>query len=316
MMRKLLAALCLCAPGLALAQSFPAKPVRVVVAANAGGGIDLVIRTMSPALTERLGQPVVVENRGGANGAIGAEVVAKSPPDGYSLVFMSPGALVNMLAKPPYDPIRDFTPITIAVSPASPVLVGQHVPVANLAELVDYARKNPGKLSFGSTGVGSVPHLTIEALKRAAKMDILHVPYKGVAQALTDMVGGNLSMAIAPLGNARPLIDAGKLKVVAISNLERCPCLPGVPSVFEVLPRVDIPDAWFGILGPAPMPGAVVQRLHADITAAMKAPEVRSKLEAGGLLIIGNTPEQFSAQLKREIEIFARAAKEYGLKAN
>jgi tripartite-type tricarboxylate transporter receptor subunit TctC len=314
-MRKLTAALLLSVPLLCQAQGFPAKPVKVVVAAAAGGGIDLVIRTMSPVLSEKLGQPIVVENRGGANGAIGAEFVAKSAPDGYTLVFMSPGALVNVLAKPPYDPIKDFTPITIAVSPASPILIGPHVPASNLAELLDYARKNPGKLTFGSTGVGSVPHLTIEALKRSAKLDILHVPYKGVAQALTDMVGGTLDMAIAPLANARPLIDAGKLKAVAVSNLERCPCLPGVPSVFELLPRVDIPDAWFGILGPASIPVPVQQRLHADITATLKAPEIRSKLEGGGLLIIANTPDQFGAQLRKEIDIFGKAAKEYGLKA-
>ena len=299
-----------------LSQGFPAKPVRVVVAAAAGGGIDLVMRQISGKLSESLGQPVIVENRGGANGVIGAEFVSKSAPDGYTLLFISPGAMVAMVSKPPYDPVKDFTPITIAVVPASPVLVANNVPANNFKELIEYARKNPGKLSFGSTGIGSVPHLTIEALKHAAGIDILHVPYKGVAPALTDLTAGQISMVIAPLGPARPLIQGGKVKVMAVSNAQRCSCLPDVPSIFEFQGNAEIPDAWFGIFGPAPMPQPVVARLHADIVGALKAPENRSKLEATGLVVIGNTPEQFATQVRNETEIFAKAVKEFGLKAD
>ena len=296
-------------------QAYPAKPVRVVVAAAAGGGIDFVMRLISGKLSEGLGQPVIVENRGGANGVIAAEFVSKSPPDGYTLLFIAPGAMVAMVSKPPYDPVKDFTPISIAVVPASPLLVAENVPASTFGELIAYARKNPGKLSFGSTSIGSVPHLTIEALKRSAKLDILHIPYKGVAPAITDLTSGQISMVIAPLGIARPLLQSGKIKALAVSNAERCPCLPGVPSIFEVLPRTEIPDAWFGIFGPAPMSPPIVSRLYTDIAAALRSPEIKGKLEGNGLLVVANPPEQFAAQVKSETEIFAKASKEYGLKA-
>jgi tripartite-type tricarboxylate transporter receptor subunit TctC len=302
-------------PNAAYSQAYPSKPVRVIVAAAAGGGIDLVMRLMSAKLSEGLGQPVIVDNRAGANGVIAAEAVSKSPPDGYTLLFISPGAMVSMVSKPPYDPVKDFTPITIAVVPASPLLVAENVPVSSFSELIAYARSNPGKLSFGSTGIGSVPHLTMEALKRSAKLDILHIPYKGVAPAITDLTSGQISMVIAPLGVARPLLQAGKIKALAVSNAERCPCLPGVPSIFEVLPRTEIPDAWFGIFGPAPMAQPLVSRLYTDIAAALRSPEIKGKLEGNGLLVVANTPDQFAAQVRSETELFARAVKEFGLKA-
>jgi tripartite-type tricarboxylate transporter receptor subunit TctC len=305
------------APGSpAFAQAYPTKPIRLVIPFPPGG-VDITGRLLANKMGEFLGQPVVVENRGGANGLIGSEHVARSAPDGYTILLTTPSTHVTavFLQKSiPYDPVKDFTPLCAVLEPVSLLIVNPSLPVNSVQELMAHARNNPGRLTYSSSGIGSVFHLTGEALKEAANVNILHVPYKGTGPALADVVAGRIDMGFNALSTLRPQINAGKVKVLAVAESRRYAGLPNVPTVGEGVPGFNKPSTWFGFFGPAGMPRAVVQRLNADMVKTANAPDLREKLDEGGFSVIAGTPEEFAAILEKGLEVYGKLVKSVGLK--
>ncbi len=301
-----------------LAQAYPAKPVRVVVPFPGGpSGIDQGLRTAQQKIAEFFGQPLVIDNRSGANGTIGSENVARAAPDGYTLLFTTPSTHVTavFITKDlPYDPVKDFTPITAALEPVTGLVAAPTVPVGSVKELIEYARRNPGKLSYASSGIGSVFHLTGELFKQTAGVDILHVPYKGTQQALTDTMSGQNSLTLSAISPVIPLARSGKLKLLAVLEARRFALLPDVPTVGEALPGFEKPASWFGFFGPAGLPQPIVTRIQADVVRGFSVPEVRSRLEEMGLVVIGSTPTEFSSMLRKGYEVYGRAARAAGIK--
>ena len=297
-------------------QAFPSKPIRMVIPFPPGG-VDITGRLLANKMSELLGQPVVVDNRGGANGLIGSELVARSAPDGYTILLTTPSTHVTavFLQKSiPYDPVKDFTPLCAVLEPVSLLVVHPSLPVNSVQELIAHAKKNPGKLTYSSSGIGSVFHLTGEALKEAGNVDILHVPYKGTGPSLADVVAGRISMTFSALSTSRPLIVSGKVKALAVAEPRRYAGLPNIPTVAEGLPGFNKPSTWFGFFGPAGMPRPVVQRLNAEMVKTAHAPDLRDKLDQGGFSIIAGTPEDFAAILKQGLEVYGRLVKSVGLK--
>jgi tripartite-type tricarboxylate transporter receptor subunit TctC len=298
------------------ADSWPTKPIRIVIPFPPGA-LDLVARPVGEKLSQSLGQPVVIENRAGANGAIGSEFVARAAPDGYTLLAGSAGTHVTSiyLAKSlPYDPVTDFTPITAAVEPVTCLAVTPSLPVNSVAELIAYAKKNPGKLSFASSGIGSVFHLMGELFRQTTGVDIVHVPYKGVAPAIADVVGGQVQIAFTSLSTAQPFMPSGRLKVLAILEPNRFPPLPNIPSITETVPAFHKPSSWLGFFGPRGMPPAVTARLNAEMVKALNAPDLRPRLEAMGFAVIGDTPDQFAVLLKEGIAQYGKIIHAAGIK--
>jgi tripartite-type tricarboxylate transporter receptor subunit TctC len=313
-MRLPVLAALLLASSAALAQS---RPLKIVVPFPPGNGTDILARLMSPRMIAATGQPVVVENRGGANGQIGAEAVAHAAPDGTTILFTSPSTHVTALflqKSLPYDPIRDFTPITAAVEPVTVMTVTPSLPVNSVKELIAYAKANPGKLNYASPGVGAVFHMSGELFKLGAGVDIVHVPYKGAAPALQAVIAGEVSMGFNSLASVLPHLRSGKLKVLAVLEAKRYPGLPDVPSIGEVIPGFEKPASWFGLFGPAGLPPATTARLHDELVASLRDPEVRSKIDELAMTVIANTPEQFSAMLKNGIDQYGRLIKAAGIK--
>ena len=297
-------------------QAFPTKPIRMVIPFPPGG-VDITGRLLANKMSELLGQPVVVDNRGGANGLIGSELVARSAPDGYTILLTTPSTHVTavFLQKSiPYDPVKDFTPLCAVLEPVSLLVVHPSLPVNSVQELIAHAKKNPGKLTYSSSGIGSVFHLTGEALKEAGNVDILHVPYKGTGPSLADVVAGRISMTFSALSTSRPLIVSGKVKALAVAEPRRYAGLPNIPTVAEGLPGFSKPSTWFGFFGPAGMPRHIVQRLNAEMVKTAHAPDLRDKLDQGGFSIIAGTPEDFAAILKQGLEVYGRLVKSVGLK--
>lgn len=303
---------------LAQAQSFPVRPIQLVVPFSAGNAItDTVARLVSPRLGEQLGQPVIVSNRPGANGLIGTEQVARAAADGYTLLIASPSTHITavfLTRDLPYDPVRDFTPITAVVEPVTGVAVAASFPAGSLRELIDQARRNPGKFTFSSTGIGSVFHLTGEMLNQAAGIDLLHVPYKANQQAMTDLLAGRITVLLNPVLLIAPQAKAGKMKLLAVMEARRFAGLPEVPTVGETLPGFEKPPSWLGFFGPAALPAAITSRLHAETVRTLALPDVRSRLEEGGMAVIGNSPAEFADQIRRGFEIYGRAVRAAGIK--
>jgi tripartite-type tricarboxylate transporter receptor subunit TctC len=313
-MRPLLLAALLLASSAALAQS---RPLKIIVPFPPGNGTDILARLMSPKMIAATGQAVVVENRGGANGQIGAEAVAHATPDGTMILFTSPSTHVTaqFLSKSlPYDPIKDFTPITAAVEPVTVMTVSPSLPVNSVKELIAYAKANPGKLNYSSPGIGAVFHMSGELFKLGAGVDIVHVPYKGAAPALQAVIAGEVSMGFNSLASVLPHLRSGKLKVLAVLEAKRYPGLPDVPSIGEVIPGFEKPASWFGLFGPAGLPPATTARLHDELVASLRDPEVSSKIDELAMTVIANTPEQFSAMLKSGIDQYGRLIKAAGIK--
>ena len=300
------------------AQSFPAKPIRVMVPFESGAaGVDFAVRQLTPRMSEGLGQPVVIENRPGANGMIGAEMVARAQPDGYTLLFTTPSTHITsvfLLKKMPFDPVKDFTPITVAVEPATCIVVHAAVPANSMKEFIEYVRRNPGKLSYGSAGVGSTYHFAAERLKQATGLDMVHVPYKSAPSALTAVVSGQIEVAFSSVASVMPHVRAGKIKLLGVLERSRHPRFADIPSVSETVPSFEKPASWFGFFGPAGLPRPILARLHDEIVKALNAPENKAKYDESAMFVIGNTPEQFAASIKRGYEVYGEAAKAAGVK--
>ena len=298
-------------------QTFPSKPVRLVVPYPPGGNVDIVGRLLVPKMSEALGQPVVVDYRAGANGAIGSEHVARAAPDGYTIIIGNSATHVTsqLLTKNlPFDPIRDFTPIAAAVEPVTFLLMNPTVPANNLRELIEHVRRNPGKVAFGSIGIGSNLHLTGELINKFAGIEMVHVPYKGLAQAVTDTIAGQVQITFSSPSASIGFMKAGKLRVMAVVTATRYPGLPDVPAAGEIIPGFENPSGWFGYFGPAKLPGPVLARLNNAIVGALSAADVRGKLDEGGMTVIANTPEEFAVFQRKSFEIYARAIQAAGLK--
>ena len=306
-----------CAAQLAQAQAYPAKPVHVVIPFSGGGAsMDTVARLLGSRMSVGLGQPMVVENRPGANGMIGAQQVSRAAADGYTLLFTSTSTHVTavFLSKNvPYDPVKDFTPISAVVEPATVIAVHPSMPVQTMAQLVDYAKKAPGKLSYTSSGIGSVFHLSGEMLKTAAGIDMVHVPYKGNQQAITDALSGRIEVLLNSALVVAPYAKGGKLKMLAVMEGKRFAGLPDIPTIGESVKGFEKPSSWFGYFGPAGLPPPVVARLHGEIVKALAVPEVRGRLEEAGMGVIGNSPAEFAQLMQRGFEVYGRAVKLAGV---
>ncbi|MBK8738050.1 MAG: tripartite tricarboxylate transporter substrate binding protein [Betaproteobacteria bacterium] len=303
----------------AFGQAYPARPIRLVVPFPPGGAVDFYARVVQQPLSEALGQQLVIDNKAGASGMVGAEIVAKSPPDGYTLLLGNIASLainVGLYPKMPYDPLKDLTPIVRTVDVNYVLVVHPSVPANSVPELVAYARANPGKLSYGSAGSGSLPHLGTELFKARTGTDIVHVPYKGGGPMVTDLLGGNVQMVIGDQANLMPHVQSGKLRALAVATSKRSPNFPNLPTIAESgLPGYDS-TAWQGLAGPAGLPPDVVKRLNEAFNAVMAMPAVREKLTGGGLEVVGGPPEQFARFIAAEITKWTKIAKDVGAKVD
>jgi tripartite-type tricarboxylate transporter receptor subunit TctC len=292
------------------------RPLKIVVPFPPGNGTDILARLMAPKMTASMHQAVIVENRGGANGMIGAEAVAHAAPDGTTILFTSPSTHVTALflsKNLPYDPAKDFTPITAAVEPVTVMTVNPSLPVNSVKELIAYAKANPGKLNYSSPGVGAVFHMSGELFKLGAGVDIVHVPYKGAAPALAGVIAGEVSIGFNSLASVLPHMRSGKVKVLAVLEAKRYPRLPDVPSIGEALPGFEKPASWFGLFGPAGLPPGVLARLHDGLVGALKEPDVHKKIDELAMTVIANTPEEFSVMIKNGIDQYGRLIKAAGI---
>ncbi|TMH43535.1 MAG: tripartite tricarboxylate transporter substrate binding protein [Betaproteobacteria bacterium] len=303
-MRRVVTAVLLCLAGLAQAQPYPVKPIHFIVPFPPGGGNDTVARAIAQQLGPDLGQPVVIDNRPGAGGSVGAELAAKSPPDGYTLFLAGVGSHAvnpNLHARLAYDPVRDFTPITLVATAPSVLVVNPAVPARTVAEFTAYARANPGKLNYASNGNGSAAQLAAAMYESMANVRMVHVPYKGIAPALTDLLSGEVQLMFGTVVALVPHIQAGKLRALAVTSRKRSALLPEVPSLAESgLPDYEA-GSWYGVMAPAGTPREIVERLHGAIARALKQPDVAQRLAAEGAIVIGSTPAEFGAHIKAEL---------------
>jgi tripartite-type tricarboxylate transporter receptor subunit TctC len=295
-------------PLAALAQAFPSKPVRIVVPWTPGGGVDMMTRILQPKFAEGLGQPVVIDNRAGAAGTIGTDHVAKSAPDGYTIIVGSPGPMsiaAVLQPKLPYRPDGDLAAVARTVLISNILVVGNNVPANNVNELIALARAQPGKLSFGSSGMGSALQLTGELFKLMAKVDMLHVPYKGTAPALADIMAGQTQLMFAD-PSALPLVRSGKLRALGQTTLKRSVTMPDIPTIAESGVPGYVADNWYGMFVPAGTPAAIVARLNAEFAKALADPDVKAKLIAAGQDPAPSSPEEMGAALKTDIAQWQR----------
>jgi len=306
-----------CAAMPAVAQTYPSKTLRIVVAFPAGGPLDIVARHLAPRLGEAMGQQVIVDNRAGANGLIGTEHVARAAPDGYTMNFGSTSALVispALYSKMPFDTLRDLQGVTLVTVTPELLAIHPSLPAKTLPELLDLARKRPGQITMGSTSSGSLPHLALELLKSAAKVDMLHVPFKGAAPAVADLVGGQIHGMFADVPVLHGHVVSGRLRPIVVASQKRSPVLPDVPTTTESgYPAVQAVN-WYGVLVPAKTPRDVVTRLHAGIVKALAHPDLKEKLAALGAEISTSDPDRFQAFLKDELQRWGKIARDSGAK--
>lgn len=302
----------------AFAQAWPSKPLRLVVPFPPGGGTDLVSRSVAARLGDALGQPVVVENRPGAGGNIAAELVARSPADGYTLIMGTSSLAISqsLYKKLNYDLVKDLAPITQAVNYANLLVVHPSANVSSVAELLAAAKAKPGGFSYGTAGNGTPPHMTGELFKAYTKVDILHIPYKGGAPAIADLLAGQIPVMFDNVPPLLPHVRAGRIKALAVTSLARIPVLPDVPSLHELGLKDFDAVGWNGLLAPAGTPREIIGRLHAEVVKAMAIPDVRNGLTSQGADIVGNTPEQFAAWIRAEIKRWADVVRVSGAKVD
>jgi tripartite-type tricarboxylate transporter receptor subunit TctC len=298
---------------LACSQSFPSKPVRMITEFSAGSGGDIILRLVTTAMADLLSQPIVVENRAGAGGVLAAEAVVRAVPDGYTLGTFSPNALVTrrVLAKggSPIDVLKDLTPITALGDAVMLVFVLPGGTIRSLRELIDYAKANPGKLSYGSSGFGSIHHLAQEQVATISGANMLHIPYKSGPEAVAALVSGQIPVTYAILGSIGPYLRSGKVIALARVGTSRLESMPQIPALSEMVPGFQPPPGWEGMFAPAGLPLPILQRLNADAVRALNLPQTKSKISDLGFEIMGNTPEQFSALIKSQIDLVSSIAK-------
>ena len=309
-----LALLALVAPARA---DFPDKPIKIVVPYPPGGTTDLLARAIAPRLSERLKQPVVVENRAGAGGVIGAQAVMRSPADGYTILFATVAShgILPVLQKPaPYDAVKDFAPITLVAITPNVLLANPALPVKNVAEVLALAKAKPGTLNFGSTSQGGSPHMSGELLKTMAQIDIQHVPYKGGGPMLIDLIGGQIQLGFDNLPSAMAHVRSGKVRALAVTTAKRWPGAPEIPTLAESgVPGYEA-SAWFGLLAPAATPKPVVELLHTHVAAILRMPEVEKQFFEQGAQPSGNTPDEFAKMIASELQKWAKVVAATGVK--
>jgi tripartite-type tricarboxylate transporter receptor subunit TctC len=297
------------------AQDFPAKPIKLIVPFPAGGPNDIIARIVGQRMSELAKQPVVIDNRGGQGGALGTDAVAKASPDGYTIGIVNAGALAinQSMEKVSYETLKDLAPVTLVVTVPEMLVVAGNVPATNMSELVALARAKPGTLNFASTGPGSLPHLAGELFKLTAKIDIVHVPYRGAAPAVNDLLGQQVHMTFLDLPAILPHIRSGALKPIALGTTPRAPTAPDVPTTTEVgMPELRI-ENWYGMIAPAGTPPAVIAELNRITVTALADPSVKSRLAEQGLTAVGNSPEQFRGYIASETAKWAKVIKDAGV---
>ena len=314
-MRALLLLCTLLAGGSAAADDYPSKSIRLIVPFAAGGAVGAVARVLSAPLTTSLGQAIVVDNRGGAGGIIGMDAVAKSPADGYTLLLAHSGLtyMPGLYRKLPFDPVQDFDGVITAVSGSYVLAVSADAPFKSVAELIAYAKANPGKLSYGSAGIGSTLHLAAEFFKRAAGMDILHVPYKGAAQATTDLIGGQVQMMFGPTVAILPLAQAGKIRALAVTSAKRSALAPDLPTMIESGVADFEVTGWYGLAAPAGTPKTAIDKLNAATNKALQSAEIVEQFRRQGYEPLGGTPEAMNALIKADVARWTRIIRDAGV---
>ena len=313
-----LLALTIALPAAIAQDTYPSKPIRVLVGFPPGGATDVTARILAPRLSDSLGQQFVIDNRAGAHGNIASEIVANAAPDGHTLLL----GTISMLAinpglyqKLPFDPVKDFTPITILVSLSNVFVIHPAVAAASITDLIQLAKAKPGYLTYATSGAGSPGHLAGELLKTMAKIDMIHIPYKGGAPAITDLLGGQVHIMIATVPTAVPHIKSGRVKALAVTTARRSVALPDVPTIAEATGFKNYEsNNWYGLLAPAKTPRQIINKLNSELGAALKLPDVREKLLAQGLEPTPTTPEEFAVYLKNEIVKWSKIARDSGAK--
>ena len=296
-------------------QKYPTKPIRFIVPFAPGGGTDIIARVMAQKLYEAFGQSVVVDNRAGAGGTIGAELAAKSAPDGYTMIMVSGSYAVNAgLYKLPYDPVSGVD--TVSLVGTSPFIVALHpsVPVKDVRELIALAKSRPGSINYASTGTGGITHMATELFRLMAGVNFVHIPYKGTGPALNDVIGGQVQMIFGSILATLPHVKSGRLKGIAVSGTKRSEAAPEIPTVSESgLPRYEV-TLWYGVWGPKGLPKEVINRWHTELVKILKTPDMKGRLATEGLEAVGSTPEEFRAVLKREVAKWAKVIKDANVK--
>ncbi len=301
----------------AFADEFPSRPIRLIAPFSAGASTDLLARVVAQSMSKKLGQSVVVDNKPGAGGMLAAEMTARAPADGYTFMLTSAGIVTmnqSIYSKLPYDPIKDFAPLTIAVRMPIAMVVNPSVPINNMKELLSYAKENPGKLTYGSAGTGTSQHLAGELFKSMAKVSLLHIPYRGGGPAMNDLLANQISMMFVQVPSALPQIQAGKVRAIAVGSDKRDPKLPNVPTVAESGITDYNSDTWYGFVVPAGVPQPIVQKLHAAIIDALK--ENEGRLTDQGFSIDGSTAQKMEETIKTESAKWASVIKTAGIKAD
>lgn len=291
----------------AQAQSYPNRPIRMIVPFAPGGGTDIVARAIGQRLSEAVGQPVVIENKAGANGNIGMELAAKATPDGYTISFTSSALVINpaLYKKIAYDPVRDFSPVTLATLIPFILVVHPSLPVGTVRELISYASSRKGQLSYASSGTGNATHLSMALFETMAKIDMVHVPYKGTGLGIIDVIAGHVQLMFGSIPSTMPQVRAGKLKLLAVSSARRSAVLPDTPTVAEAgLPKYEL-TSWYAALTPAGTPPLIVTRLNSEIVKILRVPEVKARLTEEGAEPVGNSPGQFASFIRAEMVKYA-----------
>ncbi len=317
MLLRILSLIAALLPAIATAQTYPTKPIRLIVTFAPGGGADAVGRAIAQPLSEVLGQTVVVENRAGANGVVGAEIAAKAPPDGYTVLLGAAGtmAVAPHLGEPmPFDPLRDFIPVSLVATSSFAVVVNKDVPVDSLAALIAYAKANPDRLNFGSSGKGGAPHLATELFDHMAGIRMVHVPYRGLAPAIADLIAGQIQVLFADIPLVAGHVKSGALRALAVTGSTRSSVLPDLPTVSEAGVPGYSAGTWYGVFLPAKTPPEIVTRISMALKQVLASPALKATLAAQGTDVAWDTPEQFAVFVRGESDKWAKLIREAGLK--
>ena len=313
---SLLIGLWVCAAPVRAQSDYPSRPVKILVPSSPGGGTDILARVLADYLSKSLNGQFFVENRPGAGQMIGIEVVAHAPNDGYTLLMAASTLAINpvMYKNVKYDAVKDFSPITLVAGLPNIFIVAPEQPIKSIADLIALAKQKPGEVTYASAGIGTSPHMGSELLKSLAGIEMQHVPFRGTAPGVTEVMAGRVTVGLANLLTAKPLIEGGKLRALAVTGRTRAQTLPDVPTVEQAgVPGYDAMQ-WYGLLAPAGTPPAIVNRIQAEVAAALKTPEVRERLSADGAEPVGNTPAEFAAVIREELDKWAKVAKAAGIK--